>query len=371
MRIKPFKLEQYFAAREFNAGYTLSSSDCEPLLQAELLAMADDESRGLWDELKLGYTETRGAPFLRLEIAKLYDRIDPEDVLVTAPVEGIFIAMNSILDRGDHVICAFPGYQALYEVARAIGCEVELWTAGEGQGWRFDPAWLADHIRPETRLIAVNFPHNPTGCLPGLRDFEQIIQMARECGAYLFSDEMYRYLELSPGTRLPPACDLYERAVSLGGMSKTFGMAGVRIGWLATRDRKLLERMEGFKDYTTICSSAPSEVLSTIALRCRNGIIERNLALIRGNLGLLDEFFERYQPLFSWNRPSAGTVAFPRILSGRDADGLCRDVMAKADVMLLPASAFEYGADHFRIGFGRLDMPEALDAFDRYLSAGS
>jgi aspartate/methionine/tyrosine aminotransferase len=370
MRINTFRLERYFAAREFGASYTLSSSDCEPLSQAELLAMADDESRELWEGLGLGYTETPGALFLRSEIAGLYDRIDPGDVLVTAPVEGIFIAMNSILDRGDHVICTFPAYQALYEVALAIGCEVERWAADEEHGWRFDPAWLAEHVRPETRLIAVNFPHNPTGYLPGLEDFERMIDTARGCGAHLFSDEIYRCLELQPEMRLPPACDLYDRAVSLGGMSKSFGMAGVRIGWLATRDHALLERMIGFKDYTTICSSAPSEVLATIALRCSDSIIARNLTLIRYNLGLLDRFFDRYRGIFAWKRPCAGTVAFPRMLAAGDADGFCDDVLDGAGVMLLPASAFEHGDRHFRVGFGRRNMPEALDAFEGYIEGG-
>ncbi|RJP26964.1 MAG: aminotransferase class I/II-fold pyridoxal phosphate-dependent enzyme [Actinobacteria bacterium] len=367
MRIRPFRLERYFAVREFGAQYSLASSDCESLVQAELLAMADGECLGLWEGLSLGYTETPGAPFLRCEIAGLYDGIDPEYVLVTVPVEGIFIAMNSILDRGDHVICTFPGYQALYEVAVAIGCEVERWTAQEERGWRFDPDWLHERVRPETRLIAVNFPHNPTGFLPGREDFEHMVATARSCGAYFFSDEMYRHLELEPERRLPPACDLYDRAVSLGGMSKSFGMPGVRIGWLATRDRELLARMAGLKDYTTICASAPSEVLATIALRCRERIIARNLALIQANLELLRGFFARRGVMFAWNEPSAGTVAFPRMLAHGDADGFCDDMYAKAGVMLLPASAFEYGDRHFRIGFGRRNMPEALATFEEHL----
>jgi aspartate/methionine/tyrosine aminotransferase len=362
MRIKPFKLERYFSAHEFNVRYTLSSSDCEPLSMAELLDMAGDESMELWDGLKLGYTETRGASCLREEISKLYETVDPDEVMVCSPVEGIFVAVNAILEKGDHVICAFPGYQALYEVARSIGCEVELWTPDEGQGWRFDPAWLEKHIRPDTKLIVVNFPHNPTGYLPGLDDFERIVYAARQRGAYLFSDEMYRHLELEPGRRLPSACDVYDRAVCLFGMSKTFGMAGVRIGWLVTKDAELSERLRTFKDYTTICSSAPSEVLSTIALRSKERIIDRNLEIIRANLKALDEFFEKHEAFFYWNRPPAGTIAFPRLLDGHDADVLCKGALEEAGVLLLPASVFDYGADHVRVGFGRRDLPEAIKA---------
>lgn len=369
MRIRPFRLERYFAAREFEAAHTLSSSDCEPLSLAEVLEMADGESRELWENLILGYTETAGSSFLRTAAAGLYESVNPEDVLVTAPVEGIFLAMNSILDRGDHVICTFPGYQALYEVAQAIGCEVERWPADEERGWRFDPAWLEEHLRPDTRLLAVNFPHNPTGCLPGREDFERTVNAARGCGAYLFSDEMYRFLELDPETRLPPACDLYDRGVSLGGMSKAFGMPGARVGWLATRDRGLLQRMQALKDYTTICGSAPGEVLATMALRNRDVIADNNLALIRDNLGLLGGFFDRHRELFSWESPTAGTVTLVR-LRGGGAEGFCDDVFSRAGVMLLPASAFEYGDGHFRVGFGRRGLPEALEAFERYLDGG-
>jgi aspartate/methionine/tyrosine aminotransferase len=371
MRMRPFKLERYFSAHEFNVRYTLSNSDCEPLSQAELLDMADDDSMALWEGLRLGYTETRGAPYLREEIAKLYESVEADDVLVVAPVEGIFVAMNAILDKGDHVICGFPDYQALHEVARSIGCEVELWTADEGQGWRFDPAWLEKHIRPDTRLIVVNFPHNPTGFLAGLGDFERIVYAARERGAYLFSDEMYRHLELDPGARLPAACDVYDKAVSLFGMSKSFGMAGVRIGWLVTKDAELYARMQSFKDYTTICSSAPSEVLSTIALRSRDRIIERNLGIIRDNLGTLDEFFEKRQSLFYWNRPHAGTIAFPRTLAERGADDFCGDALEKAGVLLLPASVFDFGTEHVRVGFGRRDLPKAVAALAEHLEKNS
>ncbi|HEY5527400.1 MAG TPA: aminotransferase class I/II-fold pyridoxal phosphate-dependent enzyme [Candidatus Anoxymicrobiaceae bacterium] len=369
MEINPFKLERYYATREFNVRHNMSASDCEPLSQAELIEMADEDMRFLWDNLKLGYTETRGALLLREEIAKLYTDTSDNDLLVCTPVEGIFIAMQVILKKGDHVICTFPEYQALYEVAQSLECEVERWPADERQGWRFDPKWLEEHIRPHTRLVVVNFPHNPTGWLPEARDFKRIVAAARGVGAYLFSDEMYRFLEDEAACRLPAACDCYEKAVSLSGMSKAFGMAGVRIGWLATRDAELRNRLEAFKDYTTICSSAPSEVLSTIALRASRQIIDRNMTIIRNNLDFLDEFFDGHSSMFYWNRPLAGTIGFPRMLFDRDAAEFCEDVMQKAGVLLLPSNVFGYGGDHVRVGFGRRDLPAAVDALKNYLAA--
>ncbi len=367
VRIDPFLLERFFAKSEFDVRYTLTSSDCEPLSQAEVLDLADDETRRLWDELKLGYTEYRGLPPLREEIARTYEGIEPDQVLVAAPEECIFIALNCILEKGDHVICTYPGYQSLYQIARWLGCEVDLWEPDESSGWRFDVGFLRERLRPNTGLVVVNFPHNPTGALPPVDDFLEVVKLARERGIHLFSDEMYRCLELDEGARLPAACGLYDRAVSLAGMSKSFGMAGVRLGWLATADCDLYDRMSAFKDYTTICAPAPSEVLSLIALRAREAVVGRHLERIRRNLELLDSFFDHRADLFAWNRPTAGSIAFPRLLAGLDSPDFCADAMEEAGILLLPSTVFDYRDRHFRVGFGREDMPEVLLRFDEYL----
>lgn len=186
-------------------------------------------------------------------------------------------------------------------------------------------------------------------------------------GFTVFSDEVYRGLELDPSDRLPAMADLNERAVSLGVMSKTYGLAGLRIGWVATRDEELLNRLAAFKDYTTICNSAPGEFLATLALRHADTIAERNLEIIRGNLDQLDQFFESHTPMFAWKRPKAGSIAFPRLLQD-SVDVLCADLVERAGVLLLPGTL--YGPDYnaFRIGFGRKNLPQALDRFDAYIN---
>jgi len=369
MNLRPFKLERYFAKYEFSAKYLLSSSDCDGLSQSELLKLADDETRSLWEKLTLGYTESLGHPLLRDEISKLYHGITADDCVVVVPEEGIFIALNSILQKGDHAICTFPGYQSLYEVAEGLGCEVTRWEPEEENGWRFDPGFLEHNIRPNTRLVIVNFPHNPTGYLPSKEDYDRIVESARKRGLYLFSDEMYRLIEYSSDCRLPSACEVYDRAISLCGMSKTFGMAGARIGWLVTRDKSLLARMAAFKDYTTICGSAPSEILAIIALRAKDAIIGRHLARIGRNIGLLDGFFVEYQDMFEWIRPRAGTIGFPRLKGKPGALCFCQTVAKEADIMLLPSTVYDYDDRHFRVGFGRENMPQALGRFREYLAA--
>jgi len=371
MDLNPFKLERYFAEYEFSAKYLLSSSDCDGLLLSDLLGLADAETAKLWQGLALGYTESLGHPLLREEIAKLYQGIVPEDCLVVVPEEGIFIALNSILHKGDHVICTFPGYQSLFEIAESLGCEVTRWEPQEQNGWRFDPDFLKQNIKPNTKLVIVNFPHNPTGSYPSKEDYQQILDLARQNDLHLFSDEMYRFLEYDAALKLPSACEVYEKAVSLFGMSKSFGMAGARLGWLVTKDKSLYAKMAAFKDYTTICGSAPSEILSIIALRSKEVIIERHLVRIKRNLSLLDAFFAEYAGRFAWIRPKAGTIAFPRLLGTTKASDFCRRVVQEAQIMLLPSTVFDYGDQHFRLGFGRENIPEVLGIFWDYLKKNS
>ncbi|MEW6650567.1 MAG: aminotransferase class I/II-fold pyridoxal phosphate-dependent enzyme [Chloroflexota bacterium] len=370
LNLTPFKLERYFARYEFAVEHLLSSSDCDGWRLNELLRLADDETRRLWDDLALGYTESQGHPLLREEIARLYTGITPADCLAVVPEEGIFIALNAVLRPGDHAVCTFPGYQSLYEVAAGLGCQVTRWLPHEQNGWRFDPADLAAAMQPNTRLIIVNFPHNPTGVLPSLADFDAILAIARQHNACLFSDEMYRWLEHDPRDRLPAACEMYERGISLCGMSKTFGMAGARVGWVITRDRDVFSRMTTLKDYTTICGAAPSEILAMIALRARQTIINRHLTRIRRNLALLDGFFTRHAAQFRWVRPTAATIAFPRLTGAGGSLAFCQRVVEQAGVLLLPSTVYDYGDQHFRLGFGRENMPEALARLEAYLQHG-
>lgn len=331
--------------------------------------MSDPESRLLWDKLALGYTESQGLPLLREEVSGLYRTIRPEEVLISAPEEGIFIAMNTILKKGDHVVVTFPGYQSLYEIAQAIGCEVSRWTPREKEGWSFEVSDLRALLRPDTKLIVINFPHNPTGALLDEAQLKEVLGIAEQNNIIIFSDEMYRFLEYDPAKRTASACDLSPNALSLFGMSKSFALAGLRIGWITTHNRDIADSMARFKDYTTICSSAPSEILSVMALRAKNAILARNLGIIEVNLQVLDSFFAEHREWIDWCRPQAGPIAFPKFKGKVKTGELCRDLVEKKGVMLLPSDQYDFGEQHFRIGFARRNMPQALDRFQAYLSA--
>lgn len=194
MKIKPFALERYFAKYEFSVKHLLSSSDCDGWAVKDLLELADSETKKMWEDLRLGYTEALGLPQLRQEIANLYEGVNSDDVLIVAPEEGIFITMNTLLNEGDHIICTYPGYQSLYQIAESLGCEVTKWQPEEENNWRFDPDFLESSIKPNTKLIVVNFPHNPTGSLASKEDYQRVVEIAKKNNIYLFSDEMYRFL---------------------------------------------------------------------------------------------------------------------------------------------------------------------------------
>ena len=368
VRIAEFALERYFARWEFAAEHLLCASDVQPYPMAELLALADDETRALWDGLELGYTESTGHPLLRREIAALYESIEPEDVLTFAGAEeAVFCLANVLLGPGDHAIVTWPAYQSLHEVGRAAGADVTLHELHESDGWAIDVDRLRAQVTPATRLIVVNTPHNPTGMLADRATYDAIVAIAAEAGAHLLVDEVYRSLEFDETERLKAGADAHPRGISLGVMSKAYAMAGLRIGWLASHDRDLLARLMAFKDYTTICSSAPSEILSIIALRAKGQVLARSRDIIAANLELLDAFFDDWADRFTWVRPRAGSIGFARLtVPGVRIDDWAAELVQTEGVLLAPGSVFEYPGNHFRIGFGRTDLPEALARLEAF-----
>ena len=362
VRIADFSLERYFARWEFSARYLLCASDVEGYPMAELLALADDETKAMWDGLVLGYTQSTGHPLLRREIASLYGTIEPDEVLTFAGAEeAVFCLMNVLLGPGDHAIVTWPGYQSLYEVARAAGADVTLHELHESNDWAIDLEALRRQVTATTRLLVVNLPHNPTGMLADPATFDELVALAEEAGAHLLVDEVYRGLELDDAEPLPTGADATTRGISLGVMSKSFALAGLRVGWLATHDRELLDRAARFKDYTTICSSAPSEILAIIALRARDQVLRRSRSIVDRNLEHLDGFFDDWADRFTWVRPRAGSIGYPRLtVPGVRIDDWAAELVEAEGVLLLPGSQFGQPGNHFRIGFGRTNLPEAL-----------
>ncbi|HEY2398279.1 MAG TPA: aminotransferase class I/II-fold pyridoxal phosphate-dependent enzyme [Solirubrobacteraceae bacterium] len=366
MKIEPFAIERFYERWEFSAELMLSSSDCESLSVNDLLALEPDARERLHG-LDLGYTEVPGSLELRSAVAGVYERVGHDEVLALAAAEeGIFITYHALLAPGDHVVVESPCYGSAIAVARSTGADVSLWQRRHEDGWAYDLDELEGLLRAETRIIYLNSPHNPTGSQITREGLERIVELARERSIVLFSDEVYRGLEHDQSERLPAACDLYERAISLGTVSKAYGLPGLRIGWLATRDAKLLDQVRELKLYTTICSSAPSELLVALALRHGEELVARSRELVLSNLPLLEEFLERRREQFEWVRPRAGPIGFPRVGGEFDVQAWCEDTARRAGVLLLPGAVYEQPR-HVRFGFGRANLPQALARLDSHL----
>ncbi len=368
MKFAPFKIENFFRQHEFSVPYGISQSDTEPLTLDALLAYASPKRREQFEKLWLGYTETQGHPELRAAIAGLHTGIDAADVIEVVPEEGVFLPMNSLLEAGDHVVAMHPSFQSLWEIARATGCELSFWRQRRrDDGWRFDVDELERLIRPDTRMLIINFPHNPTGYLPPRADFERIVELARERNLILFSDEIYRFTEHDEALRLPSACELYERAITLGGLSKCFGLPGLRVGWLITRDAGLSHELQEMKSYTTICGSAPSEILALIALENWRALTARSIDIVRRNIGHCREFFGHYRDLFWLSYPACGTITLVELRAEMPVSEFAEAAVAECGVMVLPADVMLFEGNYFRLGLGRTSLPHALEPFEQFI----
>jgi aspartate/methionine/tyrosine aminotransferase len=367
MKIAPFEIEQYFDRYEFTTPHLLCASDCETMSVAELLQMADVPLAGL-AEMRLGYTEAQGSRELRTAVSQSYQSVQPDQVLtLTAPEEGIYLTMRTLLEPGDHVIVLTPAYNSLLNLAQHVSGNVSQWEIQPTtDGWRIDLDAFEQLVTPQTKLIIVNFPHNPTGFLPTIDEFQAIIDIAQRHNTWLFCDEMYRGLELHGTPPLPSAVDQYQRAIVLTGLSKTHGLPGLRSGWLLVKDAALRAQLQNWKHYTTICPPAPSEFLALAALQVQDKLAARNRRLIEQNLATAAAFFARWSQLFQWRPPQAGSVALVG-LNLPSATDYCHALAQNAGVLLLPSSYLGYGDQHVRLGLGRADFASNLAVYEKYL----
>jgi len=367
MQITPFRIEEYMGRHEFSARYLLSSSDAESVTIEELLSLepgAQDAFLKHW----CGYTESPGAPWLREVLATIYATINKDQlIVVSAAEEAIFLFYHTLLTPNDHAIVETPCYESALTVPKSTGAATSEWRRKAENNWAHDLAALESLIRPNTRALYINTPHNPTGLLMPPEIFRGVLDLAAKHNIYVFSDEVYRELEHQPGARLPAACDLYDRAVSLSSVSKTYGLPGLRLAWLASHDTAFLQKIISLKHYTTICASAPSEFLTALAFRYRQKFIDRNRQIVLRNLPLLSAFFQRHLDLFDWTLPNASTIGFVRFKPQQDVFSFCENLVRDASVLLLPGTVYDE-PHHIRFGYGRKNMPEALSHLESHLA---
>ena len=362
-----------FLSREHgDTRHHLSASQSETVSIPELLALADDEDRRRWDTLQLGYTDPLGAPWLRDTIAATYRIAASRDVVCFAGAqEALFAVLHALLGRDDHAIVVLPNYPAVEALMLSL-CSVSGVALDPDDGWSLDLDAVARAIRPDTRLVAISFPNNPTGHILPSAQLDALVALCRHRGIWLLSDEVYRLTERDPARRLPQAVDTYERGISLGALSKAHGLPGLRIGWTACRDPWLVARMAMKRQYLSTCSAGPSEVLARIAIKAAATVIGRNQRLAEANLSLLCAFLDHHPDLFDWTPPEGGMVGYVRYKGPDGVEAWTRRMVREAGVLLLPASMFrstllELPADRFRVGFGCLGMDAGLEALEQAL----
>ena len=367
-----FRLETHFSKWEFKARYHLTASDAESLSMRDLLALASPEEREAFEGMWLGYTETFGASDLRQTIASLYEHRNADEILCFAGAsEGIFAANTVLLDKDSHAIIVTPNYQSHETLPLAI-CEATGIPLDPDDGWSLDIDRVVEAVRPNTKLVTINFPHNPTGTILPLDRYHALIELCRKHGIYILHDEIFHGLGPTGTAHLPFVADVYERGLSLNVMSKSYGLPGLRIGWIACADSQVISRMERMKHYLSICNSGPSERLAKIALLNRDKLLSRNCSIIDENLPKWEAFFERYPDLFEWRRPDGSCMAFPRYKGAEGVEQFTRSLVEEDGVLLLPSTIYKSDlgatpADRFRLGFGRKGLDEGLAVLDAYI----
>ncbi len=357
MKIEPFALERWLTAHELHVEYDIGESGILPLTVADLLALEPPAERDrllqrLLD-LPLGYSEAPGTLELRTLLAGTYAHCGPENILVTTgAIEANFLLFNVLLDPGHHVIAPYPAYQQLYSVPRALGCDVDLWHVRPENDFRFDLDELERLVRTETRLIVINSPHNPTGAILSTADLQRVYDIARSVGALVLSDEAYRWLTIpGSGDLVPPVYNLGPNGISVGTLSKPFGLPGLRIGWMAAPS-EIVARCWAMRDYVSLSPGKLNDALAVLTLKHRTKIFERNGAIIAANLASANAWIASHGGLLSWEPPRGGLLALLHYNLDIPSLHLADRLADEYSVMLAPGSVF--GFEYcLRIGIGQ------------------
>lgn len=368
---EPFALAAFLSRWVPTVRHDLASSDSQTLTLPELLDLAKPEDLHRWETLGFGYLDPRGAPWLRATIADRYRGLGSDDVLCCAGAqEALACVVGSLLTPRDHAVVVLPIYQPSEEAVTAR-CAATGILLREDEGWRLDIDSISEALRPNTKLVLMNVPNSPTGAVLDRDTLSALVDLCRSRGLWLVNDEVYQHTDPRGAARPPSVADLYERGVSIDSLSKGFGLAGLRVGWIAARDRQLLAAALNTKNRMSSCLSATSEVLAHVALKAEDQVLGRSRAIGERSRQCLQALIDRHPDMLEADPSENLAFAFPRYRGGNTdffALGLARD----ADILVLPSTLWRsrlapVPMDRLRIGLGRLGAPCAFDALDAHL----
>ncbi|KIA75734.1 aminotransferase function [Aspergillus ustus] len=395
VQIKDFAVEQWMDKYETTAKYNVAETCSASVSVKDLQALSEDPASHPLEHVldtKLTYGAIRGSERLRTTLANLYSVRTPtplpsDNILVTpGAILANFLLLYTLVGPGEHVICHYPTYQQLYSVPASLGADVSLWKSKETGEWKLDLEELKQLIRPNTKLIILNNPQNPTGAIIPQSTLEDIVDIARETSIYVFCDEVYRPLfhSITPMDADFPSSVLslgYERTIVTGSMSKAYSLAGIRLGWIASRDRSIIEACASARDYTTISVSQLDDAVASYALAPNtiHALLRRNIDLAKTNFAILEKFIDSHRWACDWVKPRAGTTAFVRFNKmGKPVNDIsfCEMLLERTGVLFVPGSLCFGNGEEFH-GYVRIGyvcetqvLEEALVALASFLDDG-
>jgi aspartate/methionine/tyrosine aminotransferase len=362
-------------AKTLDIKHRFYASSSEPLMHKDLIAAAelsgDHDLVQAYHDHSLGYADSGGSLDLRQEIAQLYSSNITADNIVVFPgaQTGMTLTAQAMLHSGDHAIIITPSYQSLEEGAKLAGCEITRVALSPDDGWQLDIEAIETAIKDNTKYIALNDPHNPSGALMSYATKQALINLAEKHGILIFSDEVYRLLELDPGERSPSMAELSTNAIALSTMSKPWGAGGTGIGWVVCQDRGICNMIMKAQHIYAVCFARAGEIQAMMALRSSGDIITRNMKIIKDNLILLDQYFDANADLFEWVRPKAGGTGFVMFKGPLTGNELAAQLL-EHEILVFPPYIFDCEdtlSQYIRIGFSRTTMPAALKAFKLFI----
>lgn len=352
MKIKPFKVEQWMNEYEMDAVNNIAETCVDSISLGELLRLSEIEENEFYkllSEVKLTYGHITGNPDLKSFIAGLYKSLASDDILTTnGGIGANNLVLQTLVEKGDKVVSIIPTYQQLYSIPESIGAEVSIVYLKKEDSYLPDMELLRKIVDDSTKVIALNNPNNPTGALIPEDMMKEIVELAGKHDAYVLCDEVYRGLS-HDGSYQSSIADLYEKGISTSSMSKVFSLAGLRLGWIATRNKELMKSFESHRDYNMISCGMLDEMIAALALEHKDKLLKRNNGIINTNLEILDKWLQEH-PKFSYVKPKAGTTALVYYDYDINSYDFCKGLMDHSKTFLTPGDCFEYEKS-FRIGY--------------------
>ena len=370
MKIATFKVEEWMNLNETKAKYNIAETCVDSVTLDELFRLAGRDRRDFFETLaqrRMTYGAIFGADELKTAISGLYRSVGTEEIITTHGAAGAnHLALYSLVEPGDAVVSVMPTYQQLYSIPESYGAKVRILKLKKEENFLPNLDRLRTLVNEKTKIICINNPNNPTGALIPEETLRGIVEIARGVGAYVLCDEVYRFLTQEDGYPESIA-DLYEKGIAVGSMSKVFSLAGLRLGWIATRSKEAMREILLHRDYDTISCGMIDEALAAIALEAKEAIIGRNRGIVKENLAVLDAWVAK-EPRFSYVKPQCGTTALLYCDVDMPSEEFCSKLLAETGAFLTPGSCFD--EEHcFRIGYAcnKRELEEGLAKLSEFV----